>query len=158
MVLCRSEALEQEIKPRSLSLHLPGWAEQQSRQSTPFTPPVNALLGLAQALKELHKQGGWRARRSRYLELASRVAATCRELGVAEWLPATESSCVLRSYRLPTDMTYDKLHDGLKQHGFIIYAGQGELAAQLFRVSTMGEICDYDMARLQQALKMVIAG
>ena len=55
-------------------------------------------------------------------------------------------------------MTYDELHDGLKQQGFIIYAGQGDLASRLFRVSTMGEISNYDMARLEQALQTVIAG
>jgi len=158
MVLCRQEALRQNIEPRSLSLHLPAWAEQQAKQSTPFTPPVNALLGLAQALKELDKQGGWQARRSRYRKLAGRVAATCRGLGVEPWLPAQECSCVLHSYHLPAGMTYNELHDGLKQHGFIIYAGQGDLAAKLFRISTMGEISDYDMARLEQALKSVIAG
>jgi 2-aminoethylphosphonate-pyruvate transaminase len=158
MVLCRREALQQGIEPRSLSLHLPAWAEHQARQSTPFTPAVNAILALAQALEELRQQGGWRARRARYLQLATRVADTCRALGVAEWLPAQESSCVLRSYHLPGDLGYDELHDGLKQQGFIIYAGQGDLATRLFRVSTMGEISDYDMARLEQALKMVIAG
>ena len=158
MVICRSESLKQGIKPRSLSLHLPGWAEHQVRQSTPFTPPVNALLGLAQALKELIKQGGWKSRRSRYRKLAARVADTCEELGVKQWLPASESSCVLRSYYLPAGITYNELHDGLKQQGFIIYAGQGDLAAQLFRISTMGEISDYDAARLLQALRSVIAG
>ena len=121
-------------------------------------PPVNALLGLKQALKELDKQGGWKARRSRYRKLAGRVAVTCEGLGVKQWLPAEQSSCVLRSYHLPDGMTYTELHDGLKQHGFIIYAGQGDLAAQLFRISTMGEICNYDMARLEQALISVIAG
>ena len=158
MVLCRHDALMQGIEPRSLSLHLPGWAEHQAKQSTPFTPAVNAVLGLAQALKELDKQGGWKSRRSRYLKLATQVAETCHRLGVKEWLPAAESSCVLRSYHLPAGLTYKKLHDGLKQQGFIIYAGQGDLAEQLFRVSTMGEISDYDMARLEQALKVVIAG
>ncbi len=156
MVLCRRAALKQGIKPRSLSLHLPGWAEQQARRSTPFTPPVNALQGLAQALQELDKQGGWKQRRSRYRKLATGVAMTCEELGVRQWLPAEQSSCVLRSYHLPTGMTYNELHDGLKQHGFIIYAGQGDLASQLFRISTMGEISDYDMARLEQALRAVI--
>jgi len=158
MVLCRRESLKQDIEPRSLSLHLPGWAEQQAKQSTPFTPPVNALLGLAQALKELDKQGGWAARRSRYRKLAEQVANTCQKLGVEQWLPARESSCVLRSYHLPAGMTYNELHDGLKQQGFIIYAGQGDLASELFRISTMGEISDYDMARLVQALRTVIAG
>ena len=64
----------------------------------------------------------------------------------------------LESYHLPAGMTYNELHDGLKQHGFIIYAGQGELAAKLFRISTMGEISDYDMGRLEQALQKVIGG
>jgi 2-aminoethylphosphonate-pyruvate transaminase len=109
-------------------------------------------------LKELDKQGGWKARRSRYRKLAARVADTCQELGVEQWLPAEVSSCVLRSYHLPAGMTYNELHDGLKQNGFIIYAGQGDLAAQLFRISTMGEISDYDMARLLNALHTVIAG
>lgn len=158
MVLCRRDALNQGIKPRSLCLHLPGWAEQQAKQSTPFTPPVNALLGLKQALKELRKQGGWKSRRSRYLKLASHVARTCAELGVKPWLPAAVSSCVLRSYHLPEGMTYDELHDGLKQQGFVIYAGQGDLAVRLFRISTMGEICDYDLARLEHALRLVIGG
>ncbi|HEY5776803.1 MAG TPA: aminotransferase class V-fold PLP-dependent enzyme [Xanthomonadales bacterium] len=158
MVLCRQTALDQGIEPRTLSLHLPLWAEQQARQSTPFTPPVNGLLGLAQALTELKKQGGWKSRRLRYRKLADRVAETCRQLGVSEWLPAKDSSCVLRSYHLPVGLTYNQLHDGLKQQGFVIYAGQGDLAAQLFRISTMGEISDYDMARLEQALRFVIAG
>ncbi len=158
IVLCRSEALKQDIKPRSLSLHLPGWADQQAKQSTPFTPPVNAMLGLKQALKELKKQGGWKSRRSRYLKLATHVADTCDELGVKPWLSATQSSSVLRSYHLPTGLTYKELHDGLKQQGFIIYAGQGELESQLFRISTMGEISDYDLARLEYALRLVIAG
>ena len=158
VVICRQEALKQGIEPRSLSLHLPLWAEHQARQSTPFTPPVNALLGLAQAIKELEKQGGWKSRRSRYRKLAARVAETCEKLGVKPWLPADQNSCVLNSYHLPAGLTYTDVHDGLKQQGFIIYAGQGDLAEQMFRISTMGEISDYDMARLEQALSLVFAG
>lgn len=156
MVLCRSTALQQQIKPRTLSLNLVTWAEMQAKQSTPFTPAVNGMLGLDQALRELAHQGGWQARRTRYRKLAGRVAKTLKSLGVEPWLAADESSCVLRSYQLPTGLTYNALHDGLKQHGFVIYAGQGKLAEQLFRISTMGDISDYDMARLEQALKSVI--
>ena len=157
MVLCRSSALRQDIEPRTLSLNLMAWAELQARQSTPFTPSVNGMLGLAQALKELTRQGGWKARRTRYRELAGRVAGTLKDVGVEPWLAADDSSCVLRSYYLPAGLTYNELHDGLKQHGFVIYAGQGKLEEQLFRISTMGEISNYDMARLEQALKSVIA-
>lgn len=158
MVLCRRDALTQDIGQRSLSLHLQHWADHQANRSTPFTPPVNALLGLAEALLELDKQGGWESRRARYRKLAQRVAITLQKAGVETWLAAGESSCVLRSYHLPTGMTYNELHQGLKQQGFIIYAGQGDLSAQLFRISTMGEISDYDVARLEQALQIVIEG
>jgi 2-aminoethylphosphonate-pyruvate transaminase len=158
MVLCRHSALDQPIEPRNLSLNLQSWAGHQARQSTPFTPPVNGLLGLAQAIKELEEQGGWESRQLRYRKLAARVADTCGKLGVEEWLPVQESSCVLRSFHLPAGMTYNQLHDGLKQQGFVIYAGQGDLASRMFRVSTMGEISDYDMARLEQALVLVIEG
>lgn len=156
MVLCRKEALKQDIKPRTLSMDLSTWADHQSRRSTPFTPAVNGMLGLAQALKELRIQGGWKARRRRYRRLAGQVAKTLETLGVRPWLPAADSSCVLRSYHLPDGLDYNALHDGLKQHGFVIYAGQGKLAEELFRISTMGEISDYDMARLEQALQSVI--
>ena len=158
MVLCRKEALKQDIKPRTLSMDLSTWADHQSRRSTPFTPAVNGMLGLAQALKELRIQGGWKARRRRYRRLAGQVAKTLETLGVRQWLPADDSSCVLRSYHLPDGLDYNALHDGLKQHGFVIYAGQGKLAEELFRISTMGEISDYDMARLEQALQSVIGG
>lgn len=158
MVLCRKEALQQEIKPRTLSMNLSTWADHQSRRSTPFTPAVNGMLGLAEALKELRIQGGWKGRRTRYRKLAGEVAKTLKTLDVRPWLPADDSSCVLRSYHLPDGLDYNALHDGLKQHGFVIYAGQGKLADELFRISTMGEISDYDMARLDQALQSVIGG
>jgi 2-aminoethylphosphonate-pyruvate transaminase len=158
IVLCRRKALEQAPTARSLTLHLPDWASHQARRSTPYTPPVNAVLALSQALRELRDQGGWQARGTHYRKLAGQVATTLGALGVDPWLPAAESSCALRSYRLPPGMDYNALHAGLKQRGFIIYAGQGGLFNELFRLSTMGEISAYDMARLQQALRAVIAG
>ena len=55
-------------------------------------------------------------------------------------------------YRLPRGRTYQDIHDGLKQRGFVIYAGQGSLAAEMLRISTMGDITNYDMERLLAAL------
>jgi 2-aminoethylphosphonate-pyruvate transaminase len=54
-------------------------------------------------------------------------------------------------------MDYPQIHDGLKQRGFIIYAGQGGLAREMFRISTMGDISGYDMERLLAALHAVFA-
>jgi 2-aminoethylphosphonate-pyruvate transaminase len=60
---------------------------------------------------------------------------------------------VLRAYKLPQGVTYEQLHDGLKTRGFVIYAGQGGLSAQLFRISTMGAITPVDSDRLVDGFK-----
>jgi 2-aminoethylphosphonate-pyruvate transaminase len=155
-VVCRPEAIESAMEPpRSLYLHLPTWANQQDLGSTPFTPAVNGMLALEQALVELQEQGGWRARHARYLKLANDVERALGRYDVETLLDPVVSSCVLRSYRLPADRSYEEIHDGLKQRGFVIYAGQGSLATELFRISTMGDISDYDMERLLAALAAV---
>jgi 2-aminoethylphosphonate-pyruvate transaminase len=40
--------------------------------------------------------------------------------------------------------------------GFIIYAGQGAYAKEIFRISMMGEIADADIERLTQALRAAL--
>lgn len=141
--------------PRSLYLDLARWLEQQDRGSTPFTPPVNSLLALDRALEELAAHGGWKGRHARYGKLAGRVRRALAGRGVEALLPERETSCVLTAYRIPGELDYEAIHDGLKFWGFVIYAGQGALAARLFRISTMGEITDYDAERLLAAIDSV---
>lgn len=157
-VLCRKSALERAVDPpRSLYLHLPIWANAQDQQGTPFTPPVNGLLALAQALAELSEQGGWRGRHAQYSNLANQVRRALSHVGVEPLLIPAESSCVLNAYRLPAGKTYADIHDGLKQRGFVIYSGQGGLATEMFRISTMGDISHYDMERLLAAITSVFS-
>lgn len=156
-VLSRPAALQSEFAPRrSLTLDLALWAEHQQRRSTPFTPSVNAMLALACALEELEASGGWKARQAHYRRLAEQVATQLAAVGVEALLPAEVSSCVLRAYRLPPGYGYERIHDGLKQRGFVIYAGQGKLSTEIFRISTMGDISHYDMERLLAALEEVL--
>jgi len=157
-VLMRRRALSTApAPPRSLTLDLKLWAEHQERRSTPFTPPVNSLLALDCALRELEESGGWKARRAQYNRLSDRVAGHLQAAGVEPVLPAGASSSALRAWRLPAGRDYTWVHDGLKQRGFVIYAGQGRLAAEMFRISTMGDISHYDMERLLTALDELFA-
>jgi 2-aminoethylphosphonate-pyruvate transaminase len=157
-VLSRREALESACEPpRGLYLHLPLWAVAQERQGTPFTPPVNSMLALDKALAELAEQGGWKGRHAKYRNLAGQVNRVLLAHGVPALLDPAESSCVLRAYRLPAGKTYAEIHDGLKQRGFVVYAGQGSFEDQMFRISTMGDISHYDMERLLAALSSVFA-
>jgi 2-aminoethylphosphonate-pyruvate transaminase len=156
VVVQRSALAEARLLPRTLSLDLVRHARAQDEGSTLFTPGVPAFHALAEALAEHAERGGWRARRARYEALASRIALRLALLGVESYLPAGQSSVVLRSYRLPAHIDYVELHAGLRKRGFVIYAGQGGLQDRLFRISTLGEISDADVLRLEQALGEIL--
>jgi 2-aminoethylphosphonate-pyruvate transaminase len=159
MVVARKSAMATAADPaRSLYLHLPRWAEAQDNGSTPFTPPVNSLLALDVALEELEQSGGWTGRRARYQKRMSRVDRALFRSDVTTMLDPADYSCVLHSYPIPGGTDYPAIHGGLKQRGFVIYAGQGSLAEQMFRISTMGDITAYDMERLLAALHAVFGG
>ena len=146
-VLTRRRALERAAS-RAYYLDLARAARAQDHRDTPFTPAVHAHYALVEALREHAEEGGWAARHRRYAALAEQVRAGLAALGVAPVLPPRESSVVLRSYGLPPVISYATLHDALKARGFVIYAGQGNLAARLFRISTMGDVSAADMDRL----------
>jgi 2-aminoethylphosphonate-pyruvate transaminase len=48
------------------------------------------------------------------------------------------------------------VHAALKAEGFVIYAGQGDLGAQIFRIAHMGDIRPDDMDRLCAALTRIL--
>lgn len=151
-VIVRRSALEQAAS-RTYYLDLGRLARLQDQRNTPFTPSVHAYYALVEALRELAQEGGWRARHARYAALAERARAGLEALGMPALWPSDQSSVVLRAYRLPAGLSYAQLHDGLKERGFVIYAGQGGLSAELFRISTMGNIQMDDIERLLQGFK-----
>ncbi|APA87509.1 2-aminoethylphosphonate aminotransferase [Paraburkholderia sprentiae WSM5005] len=148
-VLVRRAALARAAS-RTYYLDLVRLARLQDQRNTPFTPSVHAYYALVEALRELADEGGWRARHAGYAALAEQVRAGLAARGIGSVLPAAQSSVVLRAYRLPNGLAYAQLHDALKARGFVIYAGQGGLSAELFRISTMGNIGAADIDRLLQ--------
>ncbi|AIO70528.1 2-aminoethylphosphonate aminotransferase [Burkholderia oklahomensis] len=146
-VIVRRRALASAAS-RAYYLDLGRLAKLQDVRNTPFTPSVHAYYALVEALREFDEAGGWRARHARYAALAGQVRAGLAARGMPLVLPDGESSVVLRAYRLPAGVAYERLHDGLKARGFVIYAGQGGLSSELFRVSTMGAIEPADVERL----------
>jgi 2-aminoethylphosphonate-pyruvate transaminase len=149
-VLARKTALEtRRSGATSLYLDLFRHYGEQSIGSTPFTMPAHICYALAEALRELEDGGGWRARRERYAALSRSVFDGLRGQGVAPLLDITEpSSSVLTAYRIPAGYDYASLHDFLKAAGFIIYAGQGRLNQEIFRIALMGAIDSVDVSRL----------
>ncbi|MBR8233353.1 2-aminoethylphosphonate aminotransferase [Burkholderia sp. AU42008] len=146
-VIVRRSALVKAAS-RTYYLDLGRLAKLQDQRNTPFTPSVHAYYALVEALREFDEAGGWRARHAHYKALADQAQAGLAARGMPLVLPEGASSVVLRAYRPPPGVTYEALHDGLKARGFVIYAGQGGLSKELFRISTMGAIQAADVERL----------
>ncbi|MCA1851320.1 MAG: 2-aminoethylphosphonate aminotransferase [Beggiatoa sp.] len=137
---------------RSLYLDLPSYCEAQDRRSTLYTPSVPVFYALREALAELAEEGGREARNRRYRHLLGIARDGLRALGIEPLLPREDCSVVLNAFHLPDGFGYTELHDRLKDRGFVIYAGQGDLAMTLFRVSAMGAISVADMERFVDAV------
>ncbi len=130
-----------ETPPRSLYLHLGTYLEAEERGDTPFTPAVQVCYALDEALDELAERGGVPARIADYAARAALVREGITALGLEQYLPPeAPRSNALTAIRLPHGLSYDRLHDRLKEQGYVIYAGQGGLATEMFRVATMGEL------------------
>jgi 2-aminoethylphosphonate-pyruvate transaminase len=153
VIVRRDQLPAQGTAVRTLYLDLAAYCREQDRRGTPFTQPVQLFYALHQALVELQETGGWQARRARYLALAREVRAGLVEMGIKPLLTQGETSAVLSAYYLPAGISYPSLHTTLKAQGFIIYAGQGELAQRIFRISVMGAIEQSDIDRLIGAFR-----
>src|SRR5262245_1356132 len=145
-VLARRAALEalRGREPRSVYLDLFGHWAAQEQDNTPFTPPVQLLHALEQALVELEAEGV-AARIERYAADARVLREGMVRLGVEILVPEGARSSVLTTFRLPLGVTYDALHDAMKRRGYVIYAGQGAIRAHAFRVANIGTLTPADM-------------
>jgi len=74
----------------------------------------------------------------RYRTAALLLRDAFESLGLKCLLPPDLRSNTITSLELPAGFTYEALHDALKVRGYVIYAGQGDLAARVFRVANMG--------------------
>jgi 2-aminoethylphosphonate-pyruvate transaminase len=151
-VLARRSALDalSGRAPRSVYLDLYAHYRSQESDNTPFTPAVQVLHAMEQALVELEKEGPAN-RVTRYVENARVLREGMTRLGLEILTPANARSHILTTFRLPPGVTYPALHDAMKCRGYIIYAGQGEIAKYGFRVANMGTLTPADMARVVAA-------
>jgi 2-aminoethylphosphonate-pyruvate transaminase len=157
-VLARRTAVEalKGRPPRSVYLDLYNHYVTQEQDNTPFTPAVQVLHAMREALVELEEEGV-KARIERYAENAAVLRAGMARLGFAILVPEGARSSILTTFRLLPGLTYEPLHDAMKRRGFIIYAGQGDIRTYAFRVSNMGTLTPRDMQAVVAAFADVLA-
>jgi 2-aminoethylphosphonate-pyruvate transaminase len=157
-VLVKNAEMErmQAFPPRTLYFHLPMLYTHQQRASTPFTPAIQVMYAFDEALQELLEEGVAQ-RVARYRTAAHLLRDGFESLGLKCLLPPDLRSNTITSLELPAGFTYEALHDALKARGYVIYAGQGDLAARVFRVANMGHLNADQFRGFLAALTEVLA-
>ena len=145
---------------RSWYLNLGSYYEEQERGIIPFTPAVQVYYAFREALDELLEEGVDN-RLKRFKGYAVTIRARMQELGIEAVLPAEVQSNTLTAFHLPEGVSYEQLHDGLKQAGYIIYGGQGQLEGKIFRVANIGALTNNNiegfLSAFQETLETVRA-
>ncbi|MDP9133115.1 MAG: aminotransferase class V-fold PLP-dependent enzyme, partial [Nitrospirota bacterium] len=142
---------------RSWYLHMTHYVDDQGNAIVPFTPAVQIYYAFEEALDELLEEGVAN-RMQRYKNTASRIRVRLGELGVKALLPPEVQSNTITAFHLPSGVSYDSLHDQLKSCGYVIYAGQGQLASKIFRIANMGALTESHIQGFLAAFEQALTG
>lgn len=140
---------------RSIYLHLTHYIDDQGNGTIPFTPAVQLYYAFDEALNELLEEGVANRQR-RYKKMASVIRQRMNVLGLKVMLAPDLQSNTITSYYLPAGLSYATLHDQLKEQGYVIYAGQGQLEHKIFRVANMGALTEQQIHGFLQAFEQIV--
>lgn len=128
------------VPPRGLYLDLAGHLDAQRAGDPLYTAAVPAYYALDEAIREFRDQGGYPARLADYRARAAALRDGLHRLGLELPIAPEHRSNSVTLVRLPADVSYLWLHDSLKERGFVVYAAQGALSTEFFRVCNMGHL------------------
>ena len=157
-VILSSELLTALSKRRriAVSTDLITALSRQEAGETPFTPPVQVMYALREALRELQEESV-NHRITHYRQIAHLLRDGLSALGLAFLVPREQLSNTMTSVIMPDRLSYSILHDLLKELGYVIYKSQGHLSETSFRLGTVGVITPGEIHSFLHALKQVLA-
>lgn len=125
--------------------------------TTPFTPAVNLIVGLNQALKMIKEEGidNMNARHKRHaMALRKAIKAINLELLVKDDNNASHS---ITSILPPEGISVPDIRSTMKKDFDIVVAnGQNKLKDKIFRMGTLGFVCDRDLIAAVGALEATL--
>ena len=118
-----------------------------------FTPPMQVMAALLEALRQFDEEGGQPARLARYTDNCKTLVDGMAALGLEPFLKPEVQAPIIVTFHAPAHPAYDfkRFYDGAKARGFILYPGK-LTQIETFRVGCIGAIGRHEM---QQAVNAV---
>ncbi|MGZ7445024.1 2-aminoethylphosphonate aminotransferase [Paenibacillus sp. TH7-28] len=159
-VIAEKSKLEnlKDRKPRSYYLNLYAqyryFAEHAQMR---FTPPVQTLYALKQAIRELNQEGIVK-RYARYTASWKTLISGLNRLGLTYIVPEEHHAKLITSIREPdADFDFQSMHDFFYSKGIMIYPGKLE-GLKTFRVANIGDITAKDIEVFLEWLEEYLDG
>jgi 2-aminoethylphosphonate-pyruvate transaminase len=151
-VICRKDALLR-TKGNATTLVLDlldQWQVMEKTGQWRFTPPIQVIVALHQAIHEYEAAGGREGRHARYAENCRVLIEGMRGMGFRTLLPDALQAPIIVTIRMPADPRFDfqRFYDGLKDRGYVIYPGKLTVA-ESFRIGCIGRL---DASHMRGAL------
>lgn len=141
----------------SLDLHAQ-WAGFEADGQWRFTPPVQVVAALVEALRRLELEGGPEARLRRYERNLESLLAVTEAAGLKPVLDRAVQSPIIVAFHTPTTagFRFERFAEALAARNLHIYPGKlGRLPS--FRIGCIGALDAPDFVRLGEALGPALA-
>lgn len=141
----------------SLDLH-DQWRGFEGNGQWRFTPPVQVVAALVEALRLLEAEGGPAARLRRYRDNFDTLAAGMARLGFRLFLdPAVQAPIIATFHPLDDPrFAFDRFYEALAARGFLIYPGK-LTRADSFRIGCIGALDRNDFQALLVAIEEALS-
>lgn len=158
-VIDRNEIVGAKGNSPSLAFDLyDQWQGFEANGQWRFTPPVQVVAALVEALDLLAREGGAAARRKRYQAHFDFLADEMIRLGFSLFLKRSEQAPIIATFLQPSAAWFDfhAFYEALAAKGFLIYPGKLS-QADTFRIGCIGAIELADFKRLMQTIETILA-
>jgi 2-aminoethylphosphonate-pyruvate transaminase len=137
----------------SLDLHAQ-WLGFEANGQWRFTPPVQVVAALVEALRRLEIEGGPASRLARYQANFDVLYEGMQRLGYPLYLDRAVQAPIIATFRPRKDRPFDfeALYSALATRDFIIYPGKLTTAPS-FRIGCIGAVTPEDFHRLIAAME-----
>jgi len=158
-VIAKTKTFEKlkDIKPRNFYLNLFAQYENfiKSHQMR-FTPPVQTLYALKQAIIEA-KAEGIVNRHRRYSDSWKTLTDELKKMDLKYLVDDKYHSKIITSIFIPDGVNFDEMHNYLYERGFTIYPGK-VADFNTFRIANIGEIDKNDIEAFLKLFKNYLKG
>lgn len=146
--------LHKQCKHPGFYFNWSAYKKSVKENSTPFTPAVNLIVALNEALKMM-KKDGLENIITKHKKHATALRAAIKAIGLKPFVEDEEiASYAITSILPPDGVSVPDIRSTMKKDFDIVVAnGQNDLKDKIFRMGTLGFVCDRDVLAAVSALE-----